>query len=59
MESGKAKELAEKLDAIRSLMAELKEQAGDFPSIVRNGVRVEASLNMMAVALGVSVLEKR
>ena len=58
MEPGKREELADKLAAIRSLLAELKEQAGDFPSLERNAARVEASLGMMAVALGLSVLER-
>ncbi len=58
MDESKIAGLRQKLASLKGQVAELKEQAGEFPAIGRNSERMEASLAMMAVALGVSVLEQ-
>jgi hypothetical protein len=51
-------QMSQKLTLLKEQVAELKGLSADFPSLIRNAARVEASLNMMAIALGRSVLEK-
>lgn len=48
----------QKLAALKNMARELKESAEDFPALKRNLARVEASLNMMALNLGLSVLDE-
>lgn len=58
MEQAQVDGLREKLAALKAQARDIKEAAGGFPAIDRNTARIEASLNMMAVALGESALDE-
>lgn len=57
MKPSELEQIGQKLTSLKEQVAEFKGLAVDFPSLQRNIARVEASLNMMATALGRSVLE--
>lgn len=58
MKQNEMDQMGQKLESLQKQLAELKALSAGFPAFERNAVRVEASLNMMAVALGRSALEK-
>lgn len=59
MKQADLEQIGKMLTSLQDQVAEFKGLAADFPSLQRNAIRVEASLNMMATALGRSVLEKQ
>ncbi len=50
--------LRQKLAAVNKQVRELKDVAGDFPAFDKNITRIQASLNMMNLALGGSVIDE-
>ena len=58
MEQSELEQMGQKLTSLQEQVAELRGLSANFPSFQRNAARMEASLNMMATALGRSVLEK-
>lgn len=58
MKQTEIEQMGRTLTSLQEQVDELKGLSSEFPSIKRNAARIEASLNMMATALGRSVLEK-
>jgi K+/H+ antiporter YhaU regulatory subunit KhtT len=59
MKQADLEQIGKMLTSLQEQVAEFRGLSADFPSLQRNAIRVEASLNMMATALGRSVLEKQ
>jgi hypothetical protein len=57
MQKADLEQMGQKLASLQKQVAELKGLSTEFPAFERNTIRIEASLNMMAIALGRSVLE--
>jgi len=58
MEHDRAQIVRQHLAKMRRELDALLDQAGDFPALECNVARMKSSLNMMAIALGGSVLEE-
>jgi hypothetical protein len=58
MNQTELEQMGRKLTSLKEQVAEFITLSADYPSLQRNAARVEASLNMMATALGRSVLDK-
>ena len=58
MKQDEVEKMGQKLTSLKEQVAEIKDLSADFPCFKSNATRMEASLNMMATALGRSVLEK-
>jgi hypothetical protein len=58
MLSANIDELKQKLAVLSKQAQELKDAASGIPSFERNLVRIQASLNMMNIALGGSVVDE-
>ncbi|MCB2192246.1 MAG: hypothetical protein KQI62_11815 [Deltaproteobacteria bacterium] len=52
MEPNYVEELRERLRTLRQQTRELEQAAGDFPALSRNAARIQASLSMIAIDLG-------
>ncbi|MBU1274709.1 MAG: hypothetical protein KJ720_04980 [Proteobacteria bacterium] len=54
MEPSDVDELRSRLRALREQTRELQQAAGDFPALVCNTARIQASLTMIAMDLGMT-----
>ncbi len=52
MGASEVDELRDRVKELRARIQEFQQAAGDFPALIRNAARVEASLTMMAIDLG-------
>jgi len=57
MQKTDLEQMGQMLTSLQKQVTELKGLSAGFPAFERNAVRIEASLNMMAIALGRSVLD--
>jgi hypothetical protein len=54
MEPNQVEDLRRRLRTLREQTRELQQAAGDFPALARNTSRIQASLTMIAIDLGMA-----